>query len=94
MKYLSSSPFASKPATDDYRKNYPFGPSKFERELAEEKLAELINRAKTIEMTDDQKEAQRRDWVYGNTKLSNPNITRELVNEVVAEQKTAKASRG
>jgi hypothetical protein len=45
MKYLSSSPFSSPPTSDDYRKNYPFGPSKFERELAEEKKTEEFSNA-------------------------------------------------
>jgi len=53
--------------------------------MTEEKtrsLEELLELAKTVEMTEEQKEEQRRDWVYGNTKLSNPAITRELVDEV------------
>jgi hypothetical protein len=37
MRYLSSAPFSSPPASDAFKKNYPFGPTKFERELAEEK---------------------------------------------------------
>jgi hypothetical protein len=37
MKYLQSTPFSSPPANDAYKANYPFGPTKFERELAEEK---------------------------------------------------------
>lgn len=45
-------------------------------------LDELMKLAGKVVMTEAQKEEQRRDWVYGNTKLSNPNITRELVNEV------------
>jgi hypothetical protein len=37
MRYLQSTPFSSPPANDAYKKNYPFAPTKFERELAEEK---------------------------------------------------------
>ena len=37
MKYLQSTPFSSPPANDAFKKNYPFGPTKFERELAAEK---------------------------------------------------------
>ena len=48
----------------------------------EDPLADLLELAKTVEMTEEEKEEQRRDWVYGNTKLSNPAITRELVDEV------------
>ena len=54
MKYLNSTPFSSKPATNDYRKNYPFGPSKFERELAEEKkkrqIEDALNEAEDAEV--------------------------------------------
>lgn len=38
--------------------------------------------------TPEQKEAQRRSFVYGTTKLSNPNITEELVNEITESQKS------
>lgn len=44
MKYLNSAPFSSPPANNAYRENYPFGPSKFERELAEEKALKQIPR--------------------------------------------------
>jgi hypothetical protein len=37
MKYLESTPFSSRPSSATYRNNYPFGPTKFERELAEER---------------------------------------------------------
>ena len=47
MKYLSNVPFSSQPANEAYRQNYPFGPTKFERELAEEKNAGATPLAET-----------------------------------------------
>ena len=32
-------------------------------------------------MTEEEKEIHRRDWVYYNAKISNPDITREIIDE-------------
>ena len=48
-------------------------------------LEQLVNQARTIEMTPEHREAQRRSFVYGTTKLENEYITQELVNEVGEE---------
>lgn len=53
-----------------------------------EDLNELLDRAKTVTMTDEEKEEQRRDFAYGNTRLSNPAITREMVDEVADKMAT------
>jgi len=45
-------------------------------------LSRLIEMAKEIRMSDDQKAKQRNSFVYGNTKTENPNITREMVDRV------------
>ena len=42
----------------------------------------LIEETSKIEMTPEMVDAQRKSFAYGNCKLSNPNITRELVDEV------------
>lgn len=47
-----------------------------------EKLTALIERARTVKMTAAQQEAQRRSFAYGNTKIENDRITREMVNEL------------
>jgi hypothetical protein len=44
-------------------------------------LQELLEAAKKIEMTAEQKEEQRRSFVFGNTNIENPRITRETVNK-------------
>jgi hypothetical protein len=45
-------------------------------------LQELVDRARKIEMTDDQLREQRRSFVYGNTHIENERITREMVAEL------------
>ena len=45
-------------------------------------LEELVNRAKTIEMTPDQLRVQRQSFAYGNTHIENERITREMVAEL------------
>lgn len=44
-------------------------------------LAELIERARKIEMTADDRERQRRSFAYGNTKIENDLITRDMVDQ-------------
>ena len=42
-------------------------------------LKKLIEAAKTTKPTPEQREQQRRSFVYGNTHFENPLITREMV---------------
>ena len=51
-------------------------------------LSRLIGMAKSVRMTESDREEQRRSFVYGNTAIENAAITRELVDEV-AEQVAA-----
>jgi hypothetical protein len=44
-------------------------------------LSELLAAAKKAGLTSDDKEAQRRSFAYGNTKIENDRITRELVDQ-------------
>jgi hypothetical protein len=44
-------------------------------------LEELIAKAKKIKMTEFQAREQRLSFVYGNTHIENPRITREMVAE-------------
>jgi hypothetical protein len=48
-------------------------------------LAELVERARKIEMTPAQLREQRQSFVYGNTHIENERITRELVADVDQE---------
>lgn len=42
-------------------------------------LATLIEMARKVEMTDDDRDVQRRSFVYGNTHIENERITRETI---------------
>lgn len=44
-------------------------------------LQELIAKARTIKMDDNQMREQRLSFVYGNTHIENSRITREMVEE-------------
>lgn len=46
-----------------------------------EELQALIEAAKKIESTPEQREEQRRSFAYGNTHFENRRITREMINE-------------
>lgn len=50
-------------------------------------LRELLAAAKRVEMTPEEKEAQRRSFAYGNTNIENSRITRETVDEEAAALK-------
>jgi hypothetical protein len=44
-------------------------------------LTELIEKSRLYRMTDIEKEAQRRSFAYGNAKIENERITKEMVNK-------------
>jgi len=44
-------------------------------------LQQLLEKAKIREFSNSEREAQRRSFAYGNTKIENPRITRETVDE-------------
>ena len=46
-----------------------------------DKLAALIERARGVRMSAHESEQQRRSFAYGNTKIENDRITREMVDE-------------
>jgi hypothetical protein len=48
-------------------------------------LEELVKRARTVEMTPKQQAEQRRSFAYGNTRIENERITRELIADVDRE---------
>jgi len=51
------------------------------RLLMTEKLSALIEKARSVRMSPRQSEEQRRSFAYGNTKIENERITREMVDE-------------
>lgn len=59
-------------------------------------LEKLIEKAKHIQMSEEQKREQRISFVYGNTHMENSNITREMVAEAdakVLQEEADKSSR-
>jgi hypothetical protein len=44
-------------------------------------LEYLIERAREVRMSPQEKEEQRRSFAYGNTKIENPRITREMIDQ-------------
>lgn len=44
-----------------------------------EELKQLLEKARSVKMTAEDRERQRRSFAYGNTAFENPLITREMV---------------
>lgn len=51
------------------------------RQTKDQTLDELVANVRNYKMTAKEREAQRRDFTYGNLKLHNPEVTREMVDE-------------
>lgn len=50
--------------------------------MTDRNLSRLVELAKGVHMNDEQRNEQRNSFVYGNTKIENSNVTRELVDEI------------
>ncbi len=55
-------------------------------------LKELLAAAKNTDLTSEEKEAQRRSFAYGNTKIENDRITRDLVDQEAERLSNAEES--
>jgi hypothetical protein len=55
-----------------------------------DQLAVLIDKARSVRMSPADEEEQRRSFAYGNTKIENDLITREMVDEAAEELKRGK----
>jgi predicted DNA binding CopG/RHH family protein len=51
----------------------------------DEKMRKLLKAAEKIGMSSEEMEAQRRSFAYGNAHLSNPNVTREMIDSAAEE---------
>jgi hypothetical protein len=49
------------------------------------RLQQLLDEARNRVMTPEEKEEQHRSSAYGNTKIENPRITREMVDKAAEE---------
>jgi hypothetical protein len=58
------------------------------------KLQELLDEAKKVVPTPQEKEEQRRSFAYGNTKIENPRITRAMVDQEAEALGAPKNGRG
>ncbi len=58
------------------------------------KLQKLIDAAKTREFPPSEREAQRRSFAYGNTKIENSRITRQTVDQQAEILDTRKPAGG
>jgi hypothetical protein len=54
------------------------------------KLAALIERARSLKMSPEHREEQRRSFAYGNTKIENDLITREMIDQLADAQKQSR----
>ena len=50
--------------------------------MSDHNLSRLVELAKGVHMNDEQRNEQRNSFVYGNTKIENSSVTRELVDEI------------
>ncbi|MDB5698141.1 MAG: hypothetical protein JWN69_945 [Alphaproteobacteria bacterium] len=53
-------------------------------------LRDLIEKAKKVQMSDADKEAQRRSFAYGNANIENKRVTRHVI-EIAAERVSKKS---
>lgn len=61
-----------------------------ERGSTDEKLATLIEKARNVRMSPQDWEEQRRSFAYGNTKIENDRITRQMIDEEAEALKRTK----
>jgi hypothetical protein len=57
-------------------------------------LNDLLERSKSVRMSETDRDAQRRSFVYGNTGFGNALITREMVDEVADRLNAKKVTNG
>jgi len=57
-------------------------------------LKDLLRQARSVPMTPEDREVQRRSFVYGNTAFENDRITRELVDRVAERLKQVNKNNG
>jgi len=50
-------------------------------------LEKLLEAARRVKMTEEDKEVQRRSFAYGSAKIENDDVTREMINEAASRLK-------
>lgn len=61
--------------------------------MSEQDLQNLIDKARKVEMSPQEREAQRRSFAFGNTNIENERITRETIDRA-AEKVNSESNRG
>ncbi len=56
-------------------------------------LKDLLKKTESVVMTPEQREEQCRDFAYGNAKISNPAVTREMVDRAAEEYDSERGER-
>lgn len=57
-----------------------------------DRLRALLEKARNVEMSAADREEQRRSFAHGNTRIENPYITREIVDEQAESLKAKKTA--
>jgi hypothetical protein len=60
--------------------------------MSNDKLNELLEIAKTVSMTSQEQERQRRSFAYGNTKIENKDITPEAIESAASALASSESS--
>ena len=55
--------------------------------MSSESLSKLVELAKSVRVTDEMREEQRRSFAYGNTAIENKQITRDMVDKIADSAK-------
>jgi hypothetical protein len=56
-----------------------------------DKLSTLIKKARSVKMSQQDWEEQRRSFAYGNTKIENDRITRQMIDQAAEALKRARS---
>ena len=49
------------------------------------RIDEIIEKAAKVQMSDEEKEAQRRSFAYGNAHIENERVTKEMIDRAASE---------
>jgi len=59
--------------------------------MSENEFQVLLEHAKRVQMSPEQKEAQRRSFAFGNANIENEAVTREMVDEAAEKIQSSEA---
>ena len=59
--------------------------------MSESEFLVLLEHAKRVQMSPEQKEAQRRSFAFGNANIENEAVTREMVDEAAEKLQSSEA---